>query len=101
MEEKVRKVPRRLVGWRDNNFAQVGEVGEVGTGMWEGVRGCGRMWEGVGGCERVWEGVGGCMNKHTVCKEDGSSLWGEPEQATHTDNVAICPAKTAYYNYAA
>jgi len=46
-------------------------------------------------------GGGGCMNKHTVCKEDGSSLWGEPEQATHTDNVAICPAKTAYYNYAA
>ena len=52
MEEKVRKVPRRLVGWRDNNFAQVGEVGEVGTGVWEGVRGCGRMWEGVRGCER-------------------------------------------------
>lgn len=43
MEEKVRKVPRRLVGWRDNNFAQVGEVGEVGTGVWEGVRGCGKV----------------------------------------------------------
>ena len=53
MEEKVRKVPRRLVGWRDNNFAQVGEVGEVGTGMWEGVRGCERVWEDVGGCGRV------------------------------------------------
>lgn len=41
------------------------------------------------------------MNKHTVCKEDGSSWWGKPEQATHADNVAICPAKIANYHYAA
>ena len=43
MEEKVRNVPRRLVGWRDNSFEQVGEVGEVGTGVWEGVGGCRRV----------------------------------------------------------
>ena len=73
--------------------------------VWEDVRGCGRVWEGVEGCGREWEGVEGLgrsgrewkgvgrmyeYDENTVCKEDGSSSWGEPEQAAHADNIAIC-----------
>ena len=50
---------------------------------------CERVWEGVGGCGREWEGVGRMYeyDENTVCKEDGSSLWGEPEQAAHAQTT--------------
>ena len=65
--------------------------------VWEDVRGCGRVWVDVKGCGRMWKGVGRMYDydKQTVCKEDGSSSWGEPEQAAHADNIAICLAKTS------